>query len=60
MSLAQEPDLQPVPVDRHAIEFGHGAGLLAVQVWLLLQVLLVSIEVEVAHDGVPQSEPTVG
>jgi hypothetical protein len=52
----QLPVLQSV-AEAHTIDPGHAVVAPAVQAWLLLQVLLVSIEVLVLHDGVPQSEP---
>jgi hypothetical protein len=55
-SLVQLPVLQAV-TEAHTIDPGHGAAAPAAQVWLLLQVLWVSIEVLVLHDGVPQSDP---
>jgi hypothetical protein len=58
--LVHAPVLQPVPVARQAIDPAQAVAAPAVQVWLLLQVLLVIIEVVKLHDGVPQSDPTAG
>ncbi len=43
--------------EAHTSDPGHGVGVPGVQLWLLLHVLVVSIEVLVLQDGVPQSDP---
>jgi hypothetical protein len=55
--LVQLPVLQAV-AEAHVSDPGHAVGVPAVQLWLLPHVLLVSMEVLVLQDGVPQSAPT--
>ena len=57
--VEQTPVLQAV-AEAQTIDPPHAAGAPAAQVWRLLQVLLVSIEVLASHDGVPQSDPVAG
>jgi hypothetical protein len=52
-AVVQAPVLQAV-AEAHVIDPAHAVGGPAVHVWLVLHVLLVSIEL--AHEGVPQSE----
>lgn len=54
LSLVQAPVLQAV-VEAQTNSPGHALAVPATQVWLLLHVLLVSIEE--LQDGVPQSDP---
>lgn len=56
-SLTQEPALQAV-ADAQAIAPGQAVAAPATQVWLALHVLLVSVAVAAAQDGVPQSTPS--
>jgi hypothetical protein len=56
-STEQEPVLQAV-ADAHAISPGQAVAAPATQVWLALHVLLVSVAVAAAQDGVPQSTPS--
>jgi hypothetical protein len=63
LPVAQSPSTEQAPVlhavvEAHASSPGHAFGVPATQVWLLLQVLLVSIEVLALQEGVPQSDPT--
>ena len=62
LPAAQSPSTEQVPVlqavaDAHASRPGHALAVPATQVWPLLHVLLVSIEVLALQDGVPQSDP---
>jgi len=63
LPVAQSPSVEQAPVlhavvEAHANSPGHALAVPAAQVWLVLQVLLVSIEVLALQDGVPQSELT--